>query len=96
MVDKCAKYIINEFHIKTVNKDLMYYYENGVYKSGAEDIIRTFLTNMFLYTYDVYGESLSSKKMQNEIIYKVRTLGRIKLEDFDKDIFIINLQETKI
>ncbi|MCX6678981.1 MAG: phage/plasmid primase, P4 family [Methanothrix sp.] len=91
LADKCAKYIESEMHIKTIGKE-MYFYENGVYKSAAEDVIRTYLTNMFFNLYNPYGESISNKKMQTEIIYKIQTLSRIKLEDFDKDIFIINMK----
>lgn len=89
-VDRCAEYVKNELNIKTINKE-MYYYENGVYKKDAEDIIRTYLTNMFFNEYNSLGDCIANKTTQNEIIYKLQTLTRINLEDFDKNIYVINM-----
>jgi putative DNA primase/helicase len=89
--DKCAKYIEETLHIKTIDKE-MYFYEGGVYRSGGEDKIRTYISRMFFDEYDIDGESISTRKAQNEIIYKLQALTRVKLEDFDKEIDIINLK----
>ena len=88
--DKCAKAIEEEMHIKTIGKE-MYFYENGVYRSGGEDIIRTYLSRMFFGERDINSESISTRKAQGEIVYKLKALTRVKLEEFDKNIFIINM-----
>jgi putative DNA primase/helicase len=89
--DKCAKAIEEEMHIKTIGKE-MYFYENGVYRSGGEDIIRTYLSKMFFGIKDIDCESVSTQKAQNEIVYKLKALTRVKLNEFDKNIFIINMK----
>lgn len=89
-IDKCVAYINDTLHIKTINH-IMYFYVNGVYIDGAEDIVRELLTRSFFNITTVSEDPIINKTKQNEIIYKLGTLTITSLRDFDKNIAIINM-----
>lgn len=91
-IDECVTYLIENLHLKTIidNHKIMWY-DNGVYRSGGDEIAKQALTKICFKIMTEDGESIIDKKIMDEIITKIIYLTSVKLEYFDNDINIINM-----
>lgn len=85
VLNNYTKFLIDEYHIKTVrgNKGEIYIYEEGIYIRG-EDIVRQIIHK------DI--EEIATTHLVKEIMEKIRYLSLIKREDFTVPPNLLNFK----
>ncbi len=90
--DKAVDYIIDLIHpVSFSEKEDIYYYYNGVYREGGEELIRQILNKGLKTFRTLYAEPIITIKQSSEIIEKIRYLCMDDRNNFDTKLEIINM-----
>jgi len=91
--DKAIEYLINLIHpVSFGDKEDIYFYWNGVYRDGGEELIKQILNKGLIKFRNAYNEPVITIRQSREIIEKIRYLCMDERENFDKDLEIINMK----
>lgn len=90
--DLAVNYLINLLHpISFSENEDIYFYFNGVYRSGGCSIIKQVLNKGLLPYRNEFSEPIVTKKQTEEIIEKIRYLCMTDRNEFDTKLEFINM-----
>ena len=91
--DKTINYLINLIHpISFGDKEDIYFYWDGVYRDGGEELIKQILNKGLITFRNAYNEPIITIRQSREIVEKIKYLCMDERENFDKDLEIINMR----
>lgn len=90
--DKTIDYLIDLIHpVSFSDKEDIYFYWNGVYREGGEELIKQILNKGLIKFRNAFNEPIITIRQSREIIEKIKYLCMIERSEFDKDLDIINM-----